>query len=490
MVNTANFKSSKKDVIAYLLYAVVFLLILWLANGVVKRMALPTYGAWTGNVPLENKIKLLRQFAADGPIDAVVMGSSSADQGFSAQTFSTEMSHRLGRPVRVFNMATGAGDWQMFPILYQLTRLYAAPQRLYILHSVNTGTGNDHLALNTPWPDGQFMHSSAGRFFKSPTLYKISAAFWLSSLINDGGAARDLFLYGIYRNAPSSSLLNYPASAYGDKISHMFMHDPKDFDSYRATLERTVIKAASLFQDQSISHNCKSSNPFFSNDDLHAIAELSVLLHRDGVKLTVVAHDTPAAYSLQSPEFERAKKIYYEQAIKECLNPDELVYPVAFIPQRYETEDIQHLNVYGARRITRQIAASIHGGTLPAATPRAFLTQQIYPATTDFHHLVGVILSGSASQRTISVDYYTFNVMPVDQETMRRTANLQLELIDDKGMVHVGRATDSDGKRISFSFGHSLPQNDNAFIARLVENLPDGNKHHLIVPIQSYTWTR
>ncbi|ALU91405.1 hypothetical protein Hrubri_4259 [Herbaspirillum rubrisubalbicans M1] len=475
---------------AYLLYAVVFLIVLWFANDIVRQMGLPTYGAWTGNVPLENKIKLLREFAANGPIDAVVMGSSSADQGFSAQTFSAEMSHRLGRPVRVFNMATGAGDWQMFPILYQLTRLYAAPKQLYILHSVNTGTGNDHLAPNTPWPDGQFMHSSAGRFLKRPTLHKISAALWLSSLINDGGAARDLFLYGIYRNAPSSSLLNYPASAYGDKISHMFMHDPKDFNSYRATLERTVIKSAALLLDQSTPHDCTSSNPFFSKDDLSAIAELRMLLSRDGVKLTAVAHDTPAAYSLQSPEFERAKKIYYEQAIKECLKPDELVYPVAFIPQRYETEDIQHINVHGARRIASQVAANIQGNTLPVSTPRAFLTQKIYPTTIDFHHLVGVIFSGSASQRTISIDYYTFNVMPVDQATMRRKANLQLELIDDQGTVHVGRAIESDGKRISFAFADSLPQNDNAFIARLVENLPDGNRHHLIVPIQSYTWTR
>lgn len=487
MVKAVHLKSNKRSLLAYFLYVAVFFLTLWVVNGVIRRLELPTYGVWTGNVPLENKLRLLREFAAAGPVDAVVMGSSFADHGFSAKTFSDEMSRASQRPMRIFNMATGAGDWQMFPILYRLTRLYANPKQLYILHPVNTGTGGGHLRDETPWPDGQFMRSHAGKFLRSPELFKLSASLWMTSLINDSGAARDLFLHGYQRNAPSSSLLNYPANEYGDKISHLFMHSTKGLDDYRAQLQQTVNKSAALYQSKTEQHDCAAVNPFFSADDLSAINELHTLLRQDGVKLTLVAQDSPAAYGIKSLDFRDAQRVYYEVAIRECVKPDQLVFPVDFVPERYEAEDIQHMNIHAARRFAKSTSDAILNKPVPPHIPRAFYAQDTYPSGIEFHHLVGVVLSGQSSEKKIDVDYYTFNVAPVDRRTMHRPDVLRLELVDAEGNVHVGKGVASDGNRISFVFD-SLPGQSTAFLARLIEINADGNKHHLIAPIRSYTW--
>lgn len=64
---------------------------------------------------------------------------------------------------------------------------------------------------------------------------------------------------------------------------------------------------------------------------------------------------------------------------------------------------------------------------------------------------------------------------------------LRLELIDDEGNIHSGKAIASDGQKISFAFD-SLPEKSTAFLARLVDINPEGAKHHLVVPIKSCAW--
>lgn len=46
-----------------------FVLIFALANFIFAKFDLPNYGGWTGNLPLEEKLKQLHEFATKGPVD-------------------------------------------------------------------------------------------------------------------------------------------------------------------------------------------------------------------------------------------------------------------------------------------------------------------------------------------------------------------------------------------------------------------------------------
>jgi hypothetical protein len=57
-----------KSSIGYTVFAVTFLASLLLLNALVGVFPFPSYGVWTGNVPLENKLKMLREFAKVGTV--------------------------------------------------------------------------------------------------------------------------------------------------------------------------------------------------------------------------------------------------------------------------------------------------------------------------------------------------------------------------------------------------------------------------------------
>lgn len=321
--------------IGYTVFAVSFFASLLLLNALVGVLPFPTYGVWTGNVPLENKLKKLREFAKAGPVDAVIMGSSIADNGFSTDTFSEALSLASGRPVRVFNMATGAGDWQMFPILYRLSRLYAHPEQLYLLHPGSNGTGDNHVQPNTLWPDGQFMYSNAGKFLRSSLLFRLSEVVWMSPLVNASGAARDMALWGRYVHMPSSSLLNYPVNEHGDKVSHLFMHEESQFNIYRGSRENMIITTVAAYANKTDTRDCESHNPYFSRDDLQAIRELKTLMDSDKVELILVSQEPSAGFGIAAPDYKNALNVFFDSAAQECLRPRKVVYPIYFLPSRH-----------------------------------------------------------------------------------------------------------------------------------------------------------
>lgn len=146
------------------------------------------------------------------------------------------------------------------------------------------------------------------------------------------------------------------------------------------------------------------------------------------------------------------------------------------------------MNVYGARRFARAVAAKLTGAPSPSSNSVEFYAQGTYPSGPEFHHLMGVIVSDGPSMKAIDVRYYTLNLPPVDLATLRSPGVLQLELLDRNGVVHIAKASASNGKTISFSMPLGLPAERTAFLARLVEVYPDGRKHYLVVPIEQYAW--
>ena len=79
-----------------------FLILAFLANAIISKYSFPETGKWTGIWPLEQKMKLLEQFAKEGPVDALFLGNSISEAGFNAEEFSRLMTKYLGRPYRAF----------------------------------------------------------------------------------------------------------------------------------------------------------------------------------------------------------------------------------------------------------------------------------------------------------------------------------------------------------------------------------------------------
>lgn len=476
-----------KNLFRYIIFILSFVATFFILSEAIKLLSLPTYGVWTGNIPLENKLKSLREFSKNGSVDAIVMGSSIADTGFSSESFSEELVRLTGKEVRVFNMSTGAGDWQMFPILYKLVRLYANPKQIYIAHQANVGTGNHHDAPDTQWPDGQFRHSAAGKYINNEFLFKLSSIVYMSPIINSAGALRDLILYGNYKTMPASNFLTYPINKNGDKLTYMFMHDDAAYIEFRAKLKSDLILAAYKYQNNRNKFNCDDSNPFFSSDDLIAVKELRSLLNSSGASLTLVSQQPAVSYSIISSQYNAALKSYYTQAV-ECVKPDHLVYFNDFQPEVYEIEDTQHTNIHAARRFAKKVAGEMYG-EFQNHTPLKFYKPKSYPDGEMFHHLLGVIINNNEKETNLHVTYYTFDLSQIDKDAMRVPNRLQIELIGSNGVVHIGNAIKSDGHTIEFKFDEALLNDQTAYISRLVELYPDGRKHYIVTPIKNYRWT-
>ena len=68
---------------------------------IISFLDLPNYAHYTGIRPIETKIKLMQKFEKENTkIDAIILGSSIVDFGFSAKLFSQLMStydNKIGR---------------------------------------------------------------------------------------------------------------------------------------------------------------------------------------------------------------------------------------------------------------------------------------------------------------------------------------------------------------------------------------------------------
>src|SRR5579864_2625095 len=82
------------NAVRYALFPCTVLLGFLVANVWVSRLgaALPNYASWTGVEPLERKLGLLREFARQGQVDALILSSSVGDFGISAEVLSRDLS--------------------------------------------------------------------------------------------------------------------------------------------------------------------------------------------------------------------------------------------------------------------------------------------------------------------------------------------------------------------------------------------------------------
>src|SRR5258708_19757058 len=91
-----------------------------------------------GVLEVERKLRLLREFAKEGRVDALVLSSSMGDLGISGEVLSRELTAHYGKPFLVFNFSMGGADLGSYPLLYRLARLAANPGPISILSPLST----------------------------------------------------------------------------------------------------------------------------------------------------------------------------------------------------------------------------------------------------------------------------------------------------------------------------------------------------------------
>jgi hypothetical protein len=162
----------------------------------IARMDAPQYGVWTGIRPLETKIDMLEKFAAQGDVDALVVGSSIVDFGFNAELFSQLMSEHLGRPYRAFNFATGGAEPNSLPILYRLARMVSKPRTVIVMVPPEPWLPDSYV----PAPNAALSGAPIGYALEHPWLLPISRRVYESPVLRNAPALRDLVMCGDYHN--------------------------------------------------------------------------------------------------------------------------------------------------------------------------------------------------------------------------------------------------------------------------------------------------
>lgn len=331
------------------LLAVIF--VLALVNFFMGRAELPTYGVWTGIRPIEEKIGKLEKFAKEGPVDALILGSSVADFGFSAELYSELMSEKLGRPYRVFNFSTGAAELVTIPTLYRIARTVVRPKAIFLINPVQFKR-SEIISPNSP--DYILNHAPIGAALENSIKLHLSKLVWTMPIVEKAAALRELVLFGRYQNLVGAGMDTYLVTAHGDRISYTAGQAEI---SHMSRLRRAYEDQIKPLKDISIQELTHIERYFFPSIDLKAMAELKDIARTDDLKIVVLAHSPAGALwktPIENAEYEVGRAQYFNTLTKSVggtlINPlDGLGIP------DYAVMEDTHLNTHGAHIYTRAI---------------------------------------------------------------------------------------------------------------------------------------
>jgi hypothetical protein len=331
----------------------------------VRGVPLPEYGTWTGIAPLEHKLRLLREFANRGPVDALIVGSSISDHGVSAAVLSKDLSAAYRRPFRVFNLSTGGAEINTFPILYRLARAVAKPRQLWIVFPVEQ-RGRDDYDLNRGGPNYFVLHAPAGAALRHPLLLALSFRMFQLPVVRNATALRDLGIYGKFLNRPGSHMDVYGEDAFGDTRGFLAYASADPFSKYAASRRETVLSLASRY---AAAPDAKA-DIYFSPGDFQAIADIRAMAARDHCSIRIFAHDTASGFAAQDPVYHAASELYFGLLAQRFSAPL-IDVRASFHLAGYKFADTIHLNSNGADEISALMAARITNRPLPQSTDYA-----------------------------------------------------------------------------------------------------------------------
>jgi hypothetical protein len=343
-----------------LCFAVSFAAVVGAACFALGRLDAPDPGSWTGIRPLERKLQQLQAFADRGPVDALVLGSSIADYGFSAELFSKLMSRHLGREYRAYNFAIGGTEPRTLPKLYRLARTVARPRSVFVVAPPERTLGSE---IRAPSPDFTLAHAPVGAVIDHPWLLQASKLAWSTPLLASAAAVREVAVFGrVDLLAESLGADAFARDAWGDKVSYFVPWTAAQLPRLREQ-GRAAIAPFPETGPETPAKLRRMLSHYFSPPDMAAIEELRELVRRDGGELHLVAHAAAASlWPGPDPDaaFERARADFF-RAFAAGLGAA-FHDPAARVAVPLTAlSDNLHLNAYGAEIFTRAAFATIAG---------------------------------------------------------------------------------------------------------------------------------
>jgi hypothetical protein len=335
---------------------------LTVANTVIGWFDLPNYGVWTGIRPLEDKLDKLHQFVSDGPVDAIVFGSSIADFGFSAQLYSELMSKKLGYPYRVFNFSSGGVEASSVPAFLKLALTEAKPKEVILVLPAQYKRPNKILEES---PDHALAVAPVGQHLESLSMLSFYRWFWRQPIAIGAAALRDQFLYGGYHNLKLAGGDTYEVTAWGDRISFQPIQDKVNVQRLRKVYEENIIP----YTDEKNNSDRSTAvlDHFLPIVDIEAMRTLHDMADEHDFKISIFAHASAATlldYPSSDARYRQGRQEYFD-ALASLVNTKP-VYILDNVAMPYfALMDDTHLNHYGAGLLTQAIFDSMGVSRLP-----------------------------------------------------------------------------------------------------------------------------
>ena len=470
-----------RDIALFLFGAVIALV---LANAVVAARDLPDYGTWTGIRPLEEKLRKLERFASDEPVDAVILGSSISDFGFSAKVLSDRMTAANGSRYRAFNFSSGATQIVTMPKLYRLLRTVAKPRTLFLVVPAELKRGN---VIPPRSPDYIMERAPIHRALAHPWLLPLDKRLWDAPLTRHASALRDLLVFGGYANLAPQGADLYPINEFGDTVSLSYQTSESDLTALRNS-HRTTITPLTETQTATLSQQAKLEH-YFNELDISAMGQLRRLADSDDCEIVVVTHGVAAVFfpkPIEDSAYVRARRQFFA-ILAEELNA-KLVYKIEeYHAPKFAITDSVHLNRHGAEQFTRLVAADLTGDE-SQGDPR---TRRKHPQVLDM------------PSRDVTVNVWSA-LIAAPQAAHNRTLRLRimrnqsttplppgplavmLRMPEERDIVAPARVESDD--TVVATFADLPPGTDYLVLARIV-SLAGGRAVALSQPLRDYAWS-
>ena len=452
-------------------------------NAYLARANLPKYGSWTGIRPLEAKIDLLERFAKEGPVDAVIVGSSIADFGFSAELYSSLMSKELGRKYRAFNFSTGGAELRTLPYLYRFMRTVALPKELILVVPAQQKIPE---YLSKMSPDYTLLNSPVADYIDNQYKLNFSKKLWSFPLLNSAAALRDKLLFGNFDNIQSKiGSEAYALNLNGDRISYLVTWKAEDLSKYRDDSELLVKPFAT---HQSIDENLKNrEDHFFSRRDLNALTELRSMANADGVKITLVSTASAATYhggNITKESYSLGRTEFFQtlaNRVGATWNGPKVLPKVPL----YGVSDVTHLNIHGAELATIAAFQAIVNhpiekypmeleSNLASLIPSKEKTFNLWSAL--LVHPKGISVKGI---EVVLVDSLAVPDVPKD--------NVYFAIRSSEDVEYIGKAKKLPSGRYRVEFSIPASKTDEAVMLRVLWD-NGTEKTALSNPVASYKW--
>jgi hypothetical protein len=460
---------------AFAAFAAVLLVTLVLANAVLGRLALPEYGVWTGVIPVEQKLRLLDEFAREGPVDAVVLSSSLGDQGLSAVALSEERSRTRGERWRAFNFSSGAADISACVLLYRLARTVARPREVFLAMPADPSIGE---APSPVGPEPFLTQAPVGPALRHPHALLLSRWFWSLPLVHAAAPARD---YALNWRFPDTQVY-YALSHHGDTLNYglQALTVPGGFDKARIAREERLAECRKLYAQAPTAEARR--RVFLSDRTVAALDELASLAHEDGGRLVLVAHDSAPGLASTDPLYRETRKLYDHEWSRATGGLEVVDFLDSFAPLPHEVADTMHLNVDGARRFARTLAARLDGRPDPEVPRRERpRIDRIDPRDPTFNALSAVVvMEGQTPDRSLELRLTPSGAASLAVGT---TVHVVLRQPDDSDLALRTRVV---ARGLISCDATPVPAGDRVFVARVVSPV-DGRAIRL--PLAEYRWS-